>query len=123
MSINMDIDMWKDKEANAKAFSIKGSVQKVNLVCRMISGDKVGDAILKLRFCNKSAAKDIVAILNSAVANAENNHDMDVDNLYIKKVLVGKSLTLKRFHARARGRGNRILKPFSRVTIYLSEKG
>ena len=117
----MDSGVLKDKEVTAKALNIKGSVQKVNLVCRLIVGYEIEAAVLKLKFCNKYAAKDVTSVLNSAIANAE-NRGMDIDNLYVKKILVGKSLTLRRFHARARGRGNRIIKPFSRVTIYLSEK-
>ena len=112
----------ENKIAVAKAVSIKGSVQKINLVCRLIAGMKVDEALLQLKFLRKRSSKEIHDLLFSAISNAENNHGMDIDNLYVKEVLVGKSITLKRFHARARGKGVRVIKPFSSVTICVSEK-
>ncbi len=106
----------------AKGTAIKGSVQKVNLVANMIKGMKAFDALLQLKFSNKRAAKDIYHILNSAIANAENNHSRDIDNLYVDRITVGRAFVLRRFHARGRGRASGIKKPFSNVTIYLDEQ-
>jgi large subunit ribosomal protein L22 len=110
------------KAVFAKGMAIKGSVQKVNLVANMIKGMKAFDALTQLKFCRKKAANDLYTVLNSAIANAENNHNRDIDNLYIDRIVVGKSFVLKRFHARGRGRASGIKKPFSNVTIYLDEK-
>jgi large subunit ribosomal protein L22 len=110
------------KTAFATATSVKGSIQKVNLVCRMIAGMKAHEAMLQLQFCHKRAAKDLYPVLASAVANAENNHGLDIDALVVSEIKVGKAFTLKRFHARARGRGAKIMKPYSRVTIFVTEK-
>lgn len=111
----------KEKQAYAKAKAIKGSVQKVALVGSMIKGLKAFDALLQLQFSTKRAAKDLRAVLFSAVSNAENNNGMDVDNLVVDRVVVGRAFTLKRFMARGRGRSAGIKKPFSNVTIYLRE--
>jgi len=108
--------------SSATLSSVKGSVQKVNLVCRMIAGMQVDEALLQLQFCNKRVSKDLHKLLYSAVSNAENNHGYDVDSLYVSEIMVGKSLTLKRFHPRGRGRGVRVMKHYSKVTIYVSEK-
>lgn len=110
------------KSAHATATSIKGSVQKVQLVCKLITGLKAYEAMLQLQFSKQRAARCLYTLLRSAIANAENNLSMDIDNLYVSEVLVGKSFMLKRFGARARGRGTRIIKPFSRVTIILNER-
>lgn len=117
-----NVNLASEKLALASATAIKGSVQKVNLVCKLISGMKADTALLQLKFLRKRAAKDVHDLLYSAISNAENNHGMDVDSLYVKEVKVGKAITMKRFHARARGKGVRVIKPFSRVTICLSEK-
>jgi len=106
----------------ARQGSIKGSVQKMKLVADMIKGKKASDALLQLKFTNKRAAKSFYDVLNSAVANAENNNGMDPDNLFIKEIHMGKSMVLKRFHARGRGRSAGIKKPYSFIKIIVGEK-
>jgi large subunit ribosomal protein L22 len=101
---------------------IKGSVQKVNLVAALIRRQPIMNALNLLQFCNKGVAPEIKKLLESAIANAENNHNLDIDNLVVDEVLVGKSLTLKRVHARARGRAGKILKRYSNIKITLVEK-
>jgi large subunit ribosomal protein L22 len=108
--------------AFAKCKAIKTSVQKLNLVAGLIRGMKAEQALLQLRFSKKKVARDVYHVLNSAIANAENNFGLDVDRLYVSRVMVGKAFVMKRFRARARGRGARILKPFSNVSIYVTEK-
>lgn len=110
-------------EAKAKASSIRIGLRKLNLVAGMIRGRKVGDAINQLLFCEKRIAKDVKKCLDSAIANAENNHNLDVDSLIVKEAYVSKNLVMKRFHTRGRGRSASILKPFSNLTIIVSEKG
>ena len=110
-----------DKEALAVATSVRGSPQKLNLVAGLIRGKKVGDALNILAFSKKSMAVDVRKCLASAVANAENNHNLDVDALVVAEASVGKSFTMKRFHTRGRGKSTRILKPFSRVRIVVRE--
>jgi len=110
-----------DVEASAKIRQIRISPQKLNLVASLIRGMKVSDALVQLEFSQKRISRDVKALLESAIANAENNHDLDIDRLYICRINVGKSLTMKRFRARARGRGARILKPFSNMEIVVRE--
>jgi large subunit ribosomal protein L22 len=110
-----------DKEAKAVARNLRVSPQKLNLVAQMIRGKKVGSALADLEFSHKRIAKDVRKCLESAIANAENNHDLEVDDLVVAQAFVGKSMVLKRFHARARGRGARILKPFANITIIVRE--
>ena len=112
----------KDNEAYAVARNMRVSPSKANLVLEMIRGKKASDAINVLKFSNRAIAKDIGKVLNSAVANAENNHQYDIDNLFVKEAYVGKSLVMKRFRPRAKGRASPIKKPFSRITIVLEEK-
>jgi len=112
---------FDDTEANAKAASIRVSPQKLNLVAALIRGMRAEEALVQLDFCRKRIARDVKSVLQSAIANAENNHDLDIDRLYVKEVNVGKSITMKRFRARARGRGARILKPFSNLEIIVRE--
>ncbi len=100
---------------------VKSSVQKANLVANLIRGKKISSAIVILNFTRKRVAHDIKKVLFSAVANAQNNSFLDVDRLYVSKVLVGKSKTLKRFHPRARGASNKISKHYSEVKIFLGE--
>lgn len=109
--------------AIAKAITVKASVQKLKLVADLIRGMKVGDALLQLQFCKRKVAQDIKVVLNSAVANAENNHGMDIDRLYISSIQLGKSFCLKRFSPRGRGRVASIKKPFSNITVCVSERG
>src|SRR4051812_17808629 len=110
-----------DKEALAVATSVRGSPQKLNLVAAMIRGKKVGDALNILTFSTKAMAVDVRKCLASAVANAENNHNLDVDALVVKEASVGKGLVMKRFATRARGRSGRIIKPFSRIRVVVRE--
>ena len=100
---------------------LRVSPQKLNLVAQLIRGKKASAALADLEFSRKRIAKEVRKCLESAIANAENNHDLDVDDLVVKEAFVGKALVLKRFHARARGRGARILKPFSNLTIVVRE--
>ena len=112
-----------DREALATATSIRGSAQKLNLVAGLIRGRKVGDALNILQFSTKAMAVDVRKVLASAVANAENNHNLDVDALIVKEASVGKALVMKRFTPRARGRAAQIQKPFSRLRVVVREMG
>jgi large subunit ribosomal protein L22 len=108
-------------EASAKIRQIRISPQKLNLVATLIRGMKASEALVQLQFSQKRISRDVKSLLESAIANAENNHDLDIDRLYIDRINVGKSLTMKRFRARARGRGAQILKPFSNMEIVVRE--
>ncbi len=110
-----------DNEALAVGTMIRGSAQKLNLVAQMIRGKKAEEALNILSFSPKGMAVDARKVLASAIANAENNHNLDVDSLVVAEASVGKSITMKRFAARARGRGTRIEKPFSRLRIIVRE--
>lgn len=110
-----------ENEARAKLRMIRISPQKLNLVAAMIRGKKVERALNDLAFSRKRAAADVKKVLESAIANAENNHGLDIDSLVVSEAYVGKNLVMKRFRARARGRGARILKPFSELTIVVRE--
>ena len=112
-----------DSEAKTIVRNIRVSPQKLNLVATMIRGMDVNKAIATLTFSRRRISKDVEKALQSAIANAENNHSLDVDRLYVKEAHVGKGLVMKRFKARARGRGARILKPYSHLTIIVGEKG
>ena len=111
----------KDTEAKAVARMLRVSPQKLNLVAALIRGKKVERALADLEFSRKRIAFDVKKTLESAIANAENNHDLDVDDLVVAEAHVGKALVMKRFHARARGRAGRIEKPFSNLTIVVRE--
>ena len=111
-----------DNEALAVGTQIRGSAQKLNLVAALIRGRKVEDALNVLAFSKRAMAVDVRKVLASAIANAENNHNLDVDALVVAEASVGKAFTLKRFHARGRGKSTRILKPFSRVRIVVREQ-
>ena len=110
-----------NNEAKAVTRNIRVSPQKLNLVAQMIRGKKVAGALADLEFSRKRIAKDVRKCLESAIANAENNHDLDVDALVVAEAYVGKSIVMKRFHARGRGRASRIEKPFSHLTIVVRE--
>ena len=112
-----------DREALAVATSIRGSAYKLNLVAGLIRGRKVGEALNILSFSTKAMAVDVRKVLASAIANAENNHNLDVDALIVKEASVGKALVMKRFTPRARGRAARIEKPFSRLRVVVRELG
>lgn len=110
-----------DKEARAVAKNLRVSPQKLNLVAGLIRGKKVDRALADLEFSRKRIAQDVRKCVMSAVANAENNHDLDVNALVVSEAYVGKNLVMKRFAARGRGRGFRILKPFSQITVVVRE--
>ena len=110
-----------DNEAMAKLRMLRTSPQKLNLVAAMIRGKKVEKALNDLTFSKKRIAGDVKKCLESAIANAENNHNLDVDELVVAEAYVGKNLVMKRFHARGRGRASRIEKPFSHLTIVVRE--
>ena len=110
-----------DKEALSVGTQIRGSAQKLGLVAALIRGRKVGDAMNILAFSKKGMADDARKVLASAIANAENNHNLDVDALVVAEASVGKSISMKRWTPRARGRSARIVKPFSRVRIVVRE--
>ena len=110
-----------DTEAKAVARMLRVSPQKLNLLAQLIRGKKVAAALADLEFSRKRIAGDVRKCLQSAIANAENNHDLDVDDLVVAEAHVGKALTLKRFSPRARGRVGRIEKPFSHLTIVVRE--
>ena len=109
------------KQALAKAKSIRTSGQKLNLVAKSIRGCNIKVAIDQLTFSKKRVSREVLKVLNSAIANAENNFGLDIDKLVVQEAYVGKSIVMKRMRARARGRAARILKPFSKLTILLRE--
>jgi large subunit ribosomal protein L22 len=111
-----------DKEALAVGTMIRGSARKLNLVAGLIRGRKVEEALNILKFSPKGMSEDVYKVLASAVANAENNHNLDVDALIVSEASVGKSITMKRFATRARGRSTRIEKPFSRLRVVVREQ-
>jgi len=111
-----------DKEALAVATTVRGSPYKLNLVAGLIRGKKAGDALNILAFSRKAMAVDVRKCLASAIANAENNHNLDVDALIVKEASVGKSIVMKRFTPRARGRSSRIIKPFARIRVVVREQ-
>lgn len=111
----------KDNEARAVTRTIRVSPQKLNLVAALIRGKKAQTALADLQFSRKRISETVLKTLQSAIANAENNHDLDVDNLVVAEAYVGKSIVMKRFHVRGRGRASRILRPFSHLTIVVRE--
>ncbi len=111
-----------DNEALAVGTTIRGSAQKLGLVAALIRGRKAEEAMNILAFSRKAMARDAAKVLASAIANAENNHDLDVDALVVAEASVGKSITIKRFATRGRGKSTRILKPFSRLRIVVREQ-
>ncbi len=111
-----------DKEALSVGAQIRGSAQKLNLVAALIRNQPVGKAMNILAFSKKAMAIDARKVLASAIANAENNHNLDVDALVVAEASVGKSITMKRFATRGRGKSTRILKPFSRLRIVVREQ-
>ena len=110
-----------DNEAMAKARMLKTSPQKLNLVAAMIRGKKVGLALNDLAFSKRRVSEDVRKCLQSAIANAENNHNLDVDDLIVAEAYVGKNLTLKRGRPRGRGRFGKIVKPFAEITILVRQ--
>lgn len=112
----------KDGEVRALVRNIRTSPQKLNLVAQMIRGKKAERALTDLEFSNRRVSEQVRKCLESAIANAENNHNLDIDRLVVSEAYVGKSIVMKRFRARAKGRGARILKPFSNLTIVVKEQ-
>src|SRR6516225_1105993 len=110
-----------ENEAKAVARMLRVSPQKLNLLAQLIRGKKVSAALADLEFSRKRMARDVRKCLESAIANAENNHQLDVDELIVAQAHVGKALVMKRFHARGRGRMSPILKPFANLTIVVRE--
>ncbi len=112
---------YAQNQAFATLRSLRCSPRKVALVAGLIRGSSAANALQQLTFSRKAVAKPVKELLKSAIANAENNHNLDIDRLFVKEVLVGKGIVMKRFQARARGRASRIEKPFSNITIVLEE--
>ena len=110
-----------ENEAKAVAKMLRVSPQKLNLLAQLIRGKKVAAALADLEFSRKRIAKEVRKCLESAIANAENNHQLDVDDLVVAQAHVGKGLVMKRFHARGRGRAGKVMKPFSHLTIVVRE--
>jgi len=110
-----------ENEAMAMARMLRTSPQKLNLVAQSIRGESAESALATLAFSRRRIADDVRKVLQSAIANAENNHDLDVDRLYVAEAYVGKSMTMRRFRPRARGRMGKIVKPFSRLTVVVRE--
>lgn len=111
-----------DNEARAYAKFVRSSPRKLNLVAQMIRGQKADKALTDLDFCSRRVAREVKKVLMSAVANAENNHNLDVDRLYVAEATVGRQMVMKRFMARARGRAAGIEKWFSNLTVVVREK-
>ena len=110
-----------DHEAMAQGNRIRVSWQKLNLVAQLIRGKKADQAVHMLQFSSKRIARDVKKVLESAIANAENNHGLDVDKLFVKEAFVGPALVMKRFKAKSKGRAGRIIKPFSNITVVVHE--
>ena len=114
--------MNQDLIAKAKDNTIRTSPLKLANVARSIINKKANSAINQLKFSNKRISNNVLKVLNAAIANAENNKQLDIDNLFVKEAYVGKSLSMKRFRPRAKGRASSIIKPFSKLTIILEER-
>tara|TARA_B100000575_G_scaffold293329_1_gene304347 strand:+ start:4737 stop:5105 length:369 start_codon:yes stop_codon:yes gene_type:complete len=114
--------MNKNLTALARDNTIRTSALKLSLLTNSIVNQKVSSAINQLKFSNKRIAKNVLKVLNAAIANAENNNQLDIDKLFIKEAFVGKSLSMKRFRPRAKGRAASIVKPFSKLTIIVEER-
>ena len=112
----------EDNQAKAVATRLRVSPQKLNLVAALIRGKKAEKAVTDLAFSRRRIAGDVKKVLESAIANAENNHGLDVDQLWVKEAFVGKGLVMKRWKARARGRIGRVKKPFSKLTVIVEER-
>ena len=111
-----------DSEASAYARALRGSARKLNLVAQMIRGKDAADALAELTFSRRRIAQDVRKVLQAAIANAENNHQLDVDRLYVKEATVGRAFVMKRFHTRGRGRSARIEKHFAHLSIVVRER-
>jgi len=111
-----------DNEAKAVARLLRGSPRKLNLVAQLIRGKDAGSALSELTFSKRRIAGPVKRVLQAAIANAENNHQLDVDRLYVAEASVGRGFVMRRFHARARGRGAPIVKPWSNLTVVVRER-
>ncbi|MGE0718495.1 MAG: 50S ribosomal protein L22 [Alphaproteobacteria bacterium] len=111
-----------DNEAMAVSRQIRVSPRKLNVVAASIRGMDCGAAVQRLTFLHRRVAIDVRKVLQAAIANAENNHQLDVDRLYVKEASVGRTFSIKRFHARARGRAAKVEKPFSNLTVVVRER-
>ena len=114
--------MSTENTSIARDNTIRTSQLKLANITRLIVNQRVNKAVEQLKFSNKRVSQNVLKVLNSAIANAENNKQLDIDNLYVKEAYVGKSLSMKRFRPRAKGRASSILKPFSKLTIILEER-
>lgn len=114
--------MLEENEARSVLVNLRTSPRKLNVVCQSIRGKNAETALAELTFSKRRIARDVKKALESAIANAENNHQLDVDRLYVAEASVGKSFVMKRFRPRARGRVGRILKPWSRLTVVVRER-
>ena len=122
MSQKQNTRRLSDIEAQAHLRNLRVSPIKLNQIAKMIRGMSAAEALKQLTFSKRRIALDVKKTLQSAIANAENNHNLDVDNLIVSEAYVGKSMVMKRFRARARGRGAKILKPFSHLTVVVKEQ-
>jgi len=111
-----------ENEARAFGAMIRTSARKLNLVAQLIRGKSAQSAVAELTFSKRRVAGEVKKVLQAAIANAENNHQLDVDRLVVAEAFVGRALVMKRFHARARGRGARVEKPFSNLTVIVRER-
>lgn len=118
----MTKDNLSETSAYAKSSLIRTSVYKANLVADIIRRRRVNDAMLQLKFSKRKVSKEMLAVLNAAIANAQNNKGLDIDRLKVDKVMIEKGPYMKRFTARARGRGSRIMKPLTRFVIFVTEE-
>jgi large subunit ribosomal protein L22 len=122
MSQKANAKRTASNESRAMAKYLRTSPRKLNLVAQMIRGKSAGKALVDLEFCPRRIAQDVKKVLQAAVSNAENNHGLDVDRLYVSEASVGKSVTMKRFRAASKGRASRIEKNFSRLTVVVKEQ-
>jgi large subunit ribosomal protein L22 len=122
MSKQAKVRREADNESKAKSLTLRTSPRKLNLVAQSIRGMSAQAALAQLTFSPRRIARDVKKALQSAIANAENNHQLDVDRLFVAEASVGKAVVMKRFHARARGRAGSIVKPFSHLTIVVRER-
>ena len=111
-----------ETQALARAKMIRSSAQKLNVVAAMIRGKSASDALASLVFCERRVAHEVKKVLQAAIANAENNHQLDVDRLVVSEASVGRALVMKRFHTRGRGKSARVEKPFSNLTVIVAER-
>lgn len=123
MGKSKDTRRVEANQAMAVCHSIRTSPRKLNLVAQTIRGLNAEKAVAELSFSKKRIAKVVLSVLQSAIANAENNHQLNIDKLFVSEAFVGKGLVMKRMHARGRGRGARVLKPFSNLTVVVTERG